>query len=417
MSLGRGENDMTTASGYLKYLPSIFQFENSFTDNFLKGFEELLSFSYLQHPDLLDLQLVEHTLWGRKFNLDSLENHIVSEWQGLLSRAMEKAFLIPLKQGQVRDHQLREVPRPVLKNITVDTTNLTPLLTHYYIYDLTGDTLRNVLNIYFDPQTGAIIDGADYDSLMVSLQKNKKCLENPPIPMEEAIKNIPCYFDAYRTPAQFLHWLAGWFGLYLKNGEDYNNQNDLLEKSRFYGQVVPLTEDEKNNRELNNETGYNRKLLANIFNLYLKRATRAGLEDYLNFYINNLSYLVSTSPHSIRIRIPLKGIMTFEIHEYLYPFIIQDCNTDMVDGFYRGLRVGESTVVHHRDPFNFRIIIRIKNSNFELIEKIKADVMELVDREKPAHTRYFISFIVDSMQTDSMVGYDTTIGGEFQAAI
>jgi phage tail-like protein len=114
--------------------------------------------------------------------------------------------------------------------------------------------------------------------------------------MEEKIANLSALFDARRTPAEFLDWLAGWSALSL-NSE--------------------LSEQQK------------RELIANIIPLYRIRGTRRYVERLLDIFLGGKSvvddhaypgiqiarhstiatdtYLGGSSPHYFRVRIAVSA--------------------------------------------------------------------------------------------------------------
>jgi phage tail-like protein len=110
--------------------------------------------------------------------------------------------------------------------------------------------------------------------------------------LEERIDNLHLLFDAWKTPSEFLDWLAGWAALSLNAG---------------------LSERQK------------RELVANIIQLYRIRGTRRYLERLLGIFLGGKSivddhaypglqirdcstvakdtYLGGSSPHYFRVRI------------------------------------------------------------------------------------------------------------------
>src|SRR5215472_8533308 len=114
--------------------------------------------------------------------------------------------------------------------------------------------------------------------------------------LEEKVSNLPVLFDAWRTPAEFLEWLAGWAALSL---------------------YPELAEQQK------------RELIANIIPLYRIRGTRRYVERLLDIFLGGRSmvddhaypgiqiarystvardtYLGGSSPHYFRVRIAVSA--------------------------------------------------------------------------------------------------------------
>lgn len=171
--------------------------------------------------------------------------------------------------------------------------------------------------------------------------------------INERLDRIHDYFDPYRTPHEFLPWLAGWVGVVLKEGEEWDEER----KRRLIAQVIPL---------------------------YKKRGTREGLEEYLKVYVGE------------KIKI--------SINEFTDPFRI---------GFRSTSTVGSSTIVGEGRPYYFNVHMVLPAPNRIMLEKKKRAIVEIIDQEKPAHTYFTLTTEMPTMRigTQSTVGADTLLGG------
>jgi len=390
------ESEKYDSSVYLRYLPRIFQDKESSLDLFLLGFQDLLS----ERVKVLEAPVTPapvYIFWGETLDHSGLLLH------------MRDAMVT----GGVPRRDADRVGR------------FSSYLKDYFEKKKSPEDLAGYLKLYFDEITGAILPGFQYDDFVYTFGRLLLCYYRELIPEEKVIDQMEGYYNSYTTPAQFLDWLASWLGLKLNHGDDYNHEMDMIEWDYLEGQIVPL----ENGRE-----SYNRKLLANIFNLYRHRGTRTGLYKYLNFYRKNISYLVTSDNNSGEQRVYIRDIFRFEIYEYLYPAIVKNIDSDIVEPWYEGLRIGETTVVHEKNPHYFRIKVMIDRhnetpaegyeycldycNNIELIKKIKADVIAIVDSQKPAHSYYAMTFHLRDMKIDDpelIVGYNTFIGGRYRA--
>lgn len=172
--------------------------------------------------------------------------------------------------------------------------------------------------------------------------------------INEQLDRVHDYFDPYRTPTEFLPWLAGWVGVVLKEGGEWDEER----KRRLIAQVVPL---------------------------YKKRGTREGLEEYLKVYVGE------------KIKI--------SINEFTDPFRV---------GFRSGSTVGSSTIVGEGRPYYFNVHMVLPAPNRTMLEKKKRAIVEIIDQEKPAHTYFTLTTEMPTMRigTQSTVGSDTLLGGE-----
>jgi len=409
-------------SEYMKLLPTYFQKEGGdFLNQFLKGFEELLSKSYglLVEDDVSNTLPLEFKNYG---NVNSAIQHAIHDIEPKNTRNAYQEMYNDLSQD--------------FKDF-FDTTEslrwISALLAKYFKIDDDEDDIelqdgRTIINFI-----------GDFEAILLSYnqQTNQLALQNF-IPEEKLIENIENYFDPAYTPAQFLDWLASWFLLKLKRGEDYNHPDDMLERDNSCGQIPPFAR--KIEATVSGGTtiyqlapddearvSYNRKLIAKIFELNLKKGTRTGLDDYLKFYIDNIGYYADTD-NVTRAYIllgggatPAENLVVYEIHEFLYPCTIRDATGTSDPKYKKGLFVGKTTVVHEKEPYFFWVDVTIKHNNIELIQKIKTDIAQLIEEEKPAHTYYALTFRIKDMHIsgtasgvvypDLLTGYNSTIGG------
>jgi phage tail-like protein len=172
--------------------------------------------------------------------------------------------------------------------------------------------------------------------------------------IEEILDNIQIYFDPYKTPLDFLPWLAGWMALTLKEEEEWN-ANDSKKK---------------------------RDLIARIIPLYQKRGTMEGLEKYIRIYVGE----------DVKI----------SINEFLEPFCVGVTST-----------VGMNTVVGEGRPYYFQVYMELPLPDRVLLEKKKRAIIDIIDMEKPAHTYYLLLIRVPTMQINvySTIGKNTMLGG------
>lgn len=157
------------------------------------------------------------------------------------------------------------------------------------------------------------------------------------------------FFQPEKAQEHFLPWLAGWVALTLKETEEWDIQR-------------------------------NRELIGQIVQLYQKRGTREGLEEYLKIYVKEQVY----------------------IYEDLAPMQIGvSC------------AIGSDTILGEAPPYFFRIYMKLAAPNLEIYKKRKQSLIEIIDREKPAHTYYSLTIKIPTMQVgvDSTVGEDTLLGG------
>jgi phage tail-like protein len=188
--------------------------------------------------------------------------------------------------------------------------------------------------------------------------------------LEETIARIYRYFEPGVAPAagetapaademapkEFLRWLAGWVALTLRGDWDERRQ---------------------------------RELIANAVQLYRRRGTKRGVEEFLQIYTRLGAKIVELPP-------PLQ----VGVHS----------------------RVGVDTIVDGAGPFFFQVEIRLpepprRDSDQQgiepsVIKSQRAVAQAIVDLQKPAHTFYSLNVITPTFQVEvhSTVGVDTLVG-------
>jgi len=169
-------------------------------------------------------------------------------------------------------------------------------------------------------------------------------LDHPGI--EQVLDGISDLFDAEKTPLEFLDWLASWAALELPGA---------------------WPEDLK------------RSLVPEIVQLYKKRGTKEGLENFLKIYAGGGVY----------------------IDEWLSPLQVGVNST-----------IGRDTVLGGGPPDFFAVEVILPEPDLELKAKKEAEVRAIIDREKPAHTYYQLEVIVPTMQISvhSTIDIDTLLG-------
>lgn len=193
-----------------------------------------------------------------------------------------------------------------------------------------------------------------------------------PYATDRILDRIQDYFDPDLAPPQFLHWLAGWVALELREEEDWM-QADFGQTEAEVEQAFPLDPSAP-------RITRNRGMIKSAASLYRKRGTRAGLEEFIAVYAG--------AAH-VRMR---------EFHE---PMQIGVTSI-----------IGDESIVGER-PYYFQVIVSIPAPTPEVLENYKRALRTILDREKPAHTYYDIIVDIPTMQVGvaSTVGGDTLMGG------
>lgn len=168
--------------------------------------------------------------------------------------------------------------------------------------------------------------------------------------IEQLLDSIGDYFDAGSTPLEFLDWLGGWAALELP--EDW-------------------------------PADVKRKLIPQIIQLYKKRGTKQGLEEFLRIYFGT-------------------GV---SVIEWYSPFQVGVTST-----------VGKDTAIGGGAPGFFIVKVIIPEPDLELKMRTENVLRTIIDREKPAHTYYRLEVVMPYMQLGvySTVGKDTVVGSVSQ---
>jgi phage tail-like protein len=181
--------------------------------------------------------------------------------------------------------------------------------------------------------------------------------------LDEIIAQIQRYFEpaafapdgtflpAESTPDEFLPWLASWLALVLR--EDWD--------------LFPSTSGNRN-----------RLLIAKASDLYKRRGTKLGLE------------------------------------QYLASFTVVPPTIDELSSFQLGVTstVGTDTIVGEGAPFFFTVGVKTA-ARFTDLKRAVDVIQAIVDQQKPAHTYYTISLLEIPkfrVAVQSTVGVDTILG-------
>ncbi len=218
------------------------------------------------------------------------------------------------------------------------------------------------------------------NNLLLSFQgllAGRKEGEELPKGLEEILDRFTNYLDPYLTPPQLLEWLAGWFALDLRKGEEWEgaDRSELLAPEalqRFPLDTIRITR--------------NRNVIGQLAPYSHQRGTKAGLEQALEVYLG---------PEAKEIK----------VNELVYPFRI---------GFDPNSIIGVETVVGEAAPYYFRVQMeRSAPDNPVRVRKRKLVIADIIDQEKPAHTYYTLIIKVPAMKIGihCTIGKDTLVGG------
>ncbi|MGN7760601.1 phage tail protein [Paenibacillus sp. 22594] len=191
--------------------------------------------------------------------------------------------------------------------------------------------------------------------------------------IEALLDNLHQYFDPGRTPSQFLPWLAGWVGLELEEGLEYDGEQDNRERTLSPRQILPLPAA---------RSTVNRNLIGSIVQLYKKRGTLDGLAKYLQVYAGEEA----------------------AIH-------ISDFEEPVRCG--QSLRVGINTMVGAAEPSYFSVHVILPAYSRSLLQNKVQILQEVIRKEKPFHTNSSLNIEVPHMCLGvyGRVGMETLLGG------
>lgn len=190
--------------------------------------------------------------------------------------------------------------------------------------------------------------------------------------IEALLDELHHYFDPELAPSQFLPWLAGWVGLQLAEGVEYDGEQDNQERTLAPMQILPLAEA---------RSTVNRKLLGSIVQLYKKRGTLDGLAEYLQVYAGEEAAI--------------------QIHNYEEPV---RCGIAQ--------RVGINTMVGAAEPSYFSVHIILPAYSRSLLQRKVRNLQEVIRKEKPFYTNSILNIEVPQMCLGvyGRVGMETLLG-------
>ncbi|MFO1429724.1 MAG: phage tail protein [Candidatus Competibacteraceae bacterium] len=223
--------------------------------------------------------------------------------------------------------------------MAIDTTKVSSLL----------DSLPAVL------QEDRVADAPNFlGRFLLGFEKLLLGLGDPAEPgLEETIARLHRYFEpgaklaeGERAPKEFLQWLAGWVALTLREDWDDRRQRDLI---------------------------------AQAVQLYRRRGTRRGVEEFLSIYTR-------------------LGVR------------IDELNTPFQIGVHS--RVGQDTILDGGAPFFFSAHVLLPSPKPEDLKAQRAIAQAIIELQKPAHTYYALTIETPTFQiyVYSTVGVDTLVG-------
>ncbi|MGG6313689.1 phage tail protein [Paenibacillus macerans] len=191
--------------------------------------------------------------------------------------------------------------------------------------------------------------------------------------IEALLDGLHRYFDPLHTPSAFLPWLAGWVGLELAEGVEYDGELDKLERTQAPSQLLPLQKP---------RSTVNRKLLGSVVQLYKKRGTLEGLAEYLQVYAGEEA-AISISDFEEPVRC---GI---------------------------GQRVGINTMTGAADPSYFSVHVILPAPTRTLLQDKTRVLQEAIRKERPFYTNSSLNIEVPHMRLGvyGRVGMETLVGG------
>ncbi|MNC21485.1 hypothetical protein D3C75_694650 [compost metagenome] len=191
--------------------------------------------------------------------------------------------------------------------------------------------------------------------------------------IEALLDGLHQYFDPGLTPSQFLPWLAGWVGLELEEGLEYDGEPDHQERLLSPSQILPLAAV---------RSTVNRNLIGSIVQLYKKRGTLDGLAEYLQVYAGEEAAI--------------------QIHDYEEPV---RCGI--------GQRVGINTMVGAAEPSYFSVHVILPAYSRSILQNKVQILQEVIRKEKPFHTNSSLNIEVPKMCLGvyGRVGMETLLGG------
>ncbi|MEK3905341.1 phage tail protein [Paenibacillus sp. FSL R7-0179] len=191
--------------------------------------------------------------------------------------------------------------------------------------------------------------------------------------MEALLDGLHQYFDPQTAPSQFLPWLAGWVGLQLAEGVEYDGEQDNLERTLAPAQILPLAD---------TRSTVNRKLISSIVQLYKKRGTLGGLAEYLQVHAGEEAAI--------------------RIYSYEEPVCLGNAR-----------RIGVNTMVGAAEPSYFTVHIILPAYSRSLLQQKVRNLQEVIRKERPFYTNSSLNIEVPSMRLGvyGHVGMETLVGG------
>lgn len=196
---------------------------------------------------------------------------------------------------------------------------------------------------------------------------------NESVGIEALLDNLHQYFDPGLAPSQFLPWLAGWVGLELAEGVEYDGEQDNRERKLAPLQTLPLS---------TARSTVNRHLLGSIVQLYKKRGTLAGLAEYLQVYAGEEAAI--------------------HISDYEEPV---RCGN--------GQRVGINSMVGAAEPSYFSVHVVLPAHSRTILQNKVQILQEVIRKERPFYTNSSLNIEVPYMCLGvyGVLGMETLLGG------
>lgn len=206
---------------------------------------------------------------------------------------------------------------------------------------------------------------------MLSGNNGASGLENAGV--EALLDGFHGYLDPDYTPPQLLDWLAGWVGLELEEGVEYEGEADKREKELAPLQLLPLPEA---------RNSVNRHLIGTAVQLYKKRGTLAGLKDYVQVY---------AGPEA-----------EIEICSYEEPI---RCGMNR--------RAGINTMVGAANSSYFSVHVLLPSPTRTMLNRKVQIIREVIRKESPFYTNFSLNIEVPQMRVGvyGRVGMETLLGG------
>jgi hypothetical protein len=191
--------------------------------------------------------------------------------------------------------------------------------------------------------------------------------------LEALLDGFHGYLDPDYTSAQLLTWLAGWVGLELEEGVEYEGEQDKQEKTLNPLQLLPL----KSAR-----SSVNRSLIGTAVQLYKKRGTLEGLKEYLQVYAGQEAEI--------------------DICSYEEPV---RCGMNR--------RAGINTMVGAADSNYFSVHVLLPSPTRTMLDRKVQIMREVIRKERPFYTNFSLNIEVPQMRVGvyGRVGMETLLGG------